>query len=238
MSKTRIYAGNFPSDIREREIEDLFEKYGRIRDLNLRGGRGGAPFAFIEYDDARDADDAVRGRDGYNFGGRRLRVEYPKGGGDFNDRGGGGGAGGGRRGEFSVIVENIPAGGSWQDLKDFCREGGITQVVRTDVQGSEGTVEFSSAGDVERAIKSLDDTKFRSHMGETGYVRLRDAKGGSGGGGGGGGAKSSVLAPRAMIATIMAGASVFSGKSSPAGSSWPIGPPSATRSTLTAPSSA
>ena len=26
MSKTRIYAGNFPSDIREREIEDLFEK--------------------------------------------------------------------------------------------------------------------------------------------------------------------------------------------------------------------
>ena len=31
-------------------------------------------FAFIEYDSSRDAEDAVRGRDGYDFDGNRLRV--------------------------------------------------------------------------------------------------------------------------------------------------------------------
>lgn len=36
-------------------------------------------FAFVSYDDSRDADDAVRGRDGYNFDGYRLRCEFAKG---------------------------------------------------------------------------------------------------------------------------------------------------------------
>lgn len=28
----------------------------------------------LQYEDARDAEDAIRGRDGYNFDGSRLRV--------------------------------------------------------------------------------------------------------------------------------------------------------------------
>ena len=31
-----------------------------------------------EFDDPRDADDALRARDGYEFGGARLRVEFGK----------------------------------------------------------------------------------------------------------------------------------------------------------------
>lgn len=47
-------------------------------DLKSRPSRG-PPFAFVEYTDPRDAEDAVRGRDGYDFDGYRLRVEYTRG---------------------------------------------------------------------------------------------------------------------------------------------------------------
>ena len=48
----------------------------------------------------RDADDAVAARDGYNYDGYHLRVEFPRGGGPGGPpRGGGyGGGGGGFRG--------------------------------------------------------------------------------------------------------------------------------------------
>ena len=105
-----------------------------------------------------------------------TRCEWPKGGGrDFGGRspprgggggfGGGGGGRGGRGGEeFKVTVENIPRGGSWQDLKDFCRDGGFSDVAYTDVQGSEGVIKFRTEDEAERAVKDLDDTTFKSHQ--------------------------------------------------------------------------
>ena len=48
----RIYVGNLPSDIRERELDDLFYKYGKIRCIDLKTRRG-SPFAFVEFDDPR-----------------------------------------------------------------------------------------------------------------------------------------------------------------------------------------
>jgi len=186
-----VYVGNLPDDIREREIEDLFYKYGRIRDLVIKGGRSGPPFAFITFEDARDADDAVYGRNNYMFDRRPLRVEHPK-----SARPGPGDAAK-RRGDFRIIVSGIPEGGSWQDLKDFCRAGGCGNVAFADVKNGEGVAEFNSEAEMERAIKSLDDTKFKGHKGEDAYVRVSQEggappgkSGGSGGGGGGGRSKS------------------------------------------------
>jgi len=51
----RIYVGNLPPDIRQREIETLFDKYGKILKIDLKGGTRGPPFAFIEYEDHRSA---------------------------------------------------------------------------------------------------------------------------------------------------------------------------------------
>lgn len=129
--------------MREREVEDLFAKYGRIRGVDLKSPARPPAYAFIEFDDARwvvltravlkqrwpghgaadsasgrhtaqrpprsgglgntsavryqpaplprrsqrprppcncrDAEDAVRARDGYDFYGNRLRVEIAKG---------------------------------------------------------------------------------------------------------------------------------------------------------------
>ena len=32
----RIFVGNLPIDIKERELEDLFSKYGKIRDIDIK----------------------------------------------------------------------------------------------------------------------------------------------------------------------------------------------------------
>uniref|UniRef100_A0A1I7XB94 MHD domain-containing protein n=1 Tax=Heterorhabditis bacteriophora TaxID=37862 RepID=A0A1I7XB94_HETBA len=139
-NETRVYVGNLPPDVKERDVEDIFTKYGKIRFVDIKGGRGPL-YAFIEFDDNRDAEDAVRGRDGYDFDGYRIRVEFTRGsgprgaggarggrsfGGCFADRIGGGRRGSRRTGH-RVVVSGLPPTGSWQDLK------------------------------------KLDDTKFRSH---------------------------------------------------------------------------
>lgn len=120
---------------------------------------------------SRDAEDAVRGKDGYEFEGFRIRVEFPRGG-----RGGGGGGGGGgrsgyssrgrgpppRRSDFRVNVSGLPQTGSWQDLKDHMREAG--DVLFTDVfKDGTGVVEYSRYEDMKYALKNMDDSKFRSH---------------------------------------------------------------------------
>lgn len=38
MGDTRVFVGNLPMDVREREVEDLFFKYGRIRSVDLKVG--------------------------------------------------------------------------------------------------------------------------------------------------------------------------------------------------------
>ncbi len=58
---SKVYVGNLPQDIRVRDLEDVFYKYGKIVDVDLHtntGGRGGgersgAPFAFVEFEDPR-----------------------------------------------------------------------------------------------------------------------------------------------------------------------------------------
>jgi hypothetical protein len=68
---------------------------------------GGTTFAFIEYDDDRDAEDAVRDRDGYKFDGQRLRVELARGGRrggpDDSGRGFAGGHGPPQRTDYKVL---------------------------------------------------------------------------------------------------------------------------------------
>ncbi|KAG5205442.1 hypothetical protein JEQ12_018692 [Ovis aries] len=45
----RIYVGNLPSDVREKDLEDLFYKYGRISEIELKNRHGLVPFAFYIY---------------------------------------------------------------------------------------------------------------------------------------------------------------------------------------------
>lgn len=200
----RIYVGNLPPDIRSKDIEDLFYKFGKISFIDLKNRRG-PPFAFVEFEDPRDADDAVHARDGYNYDGYHLRVEFPRGSGPGGRGMGGRGMGGppgrggrggppSRRSEYRVLVSGLPPTGSWQDLKDHMREAG--DVCYADVyKDGTGVVEFLRFEDMKYAARKLDDSKFRSHEGEVAYIRVKeDYRGGGGGsgagGGGGGGGRS------------------------------------------------
>jgi hypothetical protein len=51
-NECRIYVGNLPPDIRNKDIQDLFHKFGKVTFVDLKNRRG-PPFAFVEFEDNR-----------------------------------------------------------------------------------------------------------------------------------------------------------------------------------------
>ncbi|KAK2354878.1 RS-containing zinc finger protein [Trifolium repens] len=83
----RVYIGNLDPRVTERELEDEFRIYGVLRSVWV--ARRPPGYAFIEFDDRRDALDAIHALDGKN--GWRVELSH-------NSKSGGGGRGGGRGG--------------------------------------------------------------------------------------------------------------------------------------------
>ncbi|XP_022744725.1 serine/arginine-rich splicing factor SR30-like [Durio zibethinus] len=181
-SSRTLYVGNLPGDTRMREVEDLFYKYGPIVDIDLKIPPRPPGYAFVEFEDPRDAEDAICGRDGYNFDGYRLRVEFTHGGrrpslsvdrhssySDSSTRGPS------RRSDYRVLVTGLPSSASWQDLKDHMRKAGdvrFSQVFR-DRGGMTGIVDYTNYDDMKYAIRKLDDSEFRNAFGRA-YIRVKE----------------------------------------------------------------
>jgi len=96
---SKIYVGNCSFDVTEQQLRDVFAAYGDVASVSVITDRDtGRPrgFAFIEMSDQGAAQNAIRGVNGTQLGGRTLNVNEAKpktnGGG-----GGGGGFGGGKR---------------------------------------------------------------------------------------------------------------------------------------------
>lgn len=81
----RVYVGNLDSRTTERELEDEFRVYGVLRSVWV--ARRPPGYAFIDFDDRRDALDAIHELDGKN--GWRVELSH-------NTRGGGGSSRGSR----------------------------------------------------------------------------------------------------------------------------------------------
>ncbi|KAJ9556036.1 hypothetical protein OSB04_010650 [Centaurea solstitialis] len=71
-----IFCGNFEYETRQSDLERLFGKYGRVDRVDMKSG-----FAFVYYEDERDAEDAIHALDNSPFGydRRRLSVEWARG---------------------------------------------------------------------------------------------------------------------------------------------------------------
>ncbi|CAO3571335.1 unnamed protein product [Mortierella alpina] len=74
VTHTTVYVGHLSLRTERRDVEELFEKYGRIISVELKHGG----FAFVEYEDPRDADDAVTKLNGYELDGNRISVEWSR----------------------------------------------------------------------------------------------------------------------------------------------------------------
>ncbi|XP_067097513.1 serine and arginine rich splicing factor 5b isoform X1 [Osmerus mordax] len=170
MSGCRIFIGRLNPSAREKDVERFFKGFGRIRDIDLKRG-----FGFVEFDDPRDAEDAVYELDGKELCNERVTIEHAR----VRLRGGrgrGAGGGGGRfpdrygrgsqesrsrnpppmRTENRLIVENLSSRVSWQDLKDFMRQAGeVTFADAHRPKLNEGVVEFASYSDLKNALEKL-----------------------------------------------------------------------------------
>merc|ERR1712048_1508785 len=91
----KVYIGGLSEDANKFDLEDAFSRYGRVKAVWV--ARRPPGFGFVEMEDPRDAEDAVRGLDGTRIAGSRVRVEMSNGKTRDRERGGRGGGGRGGR---------------------------------------------------------------------------------------------------------------------------------------------
>ena len=107
----KVYVGELGHGCPKHKLEEKFSKYGTLQ--NVWVARQPAGFAFVEFDDPKDAEDAVRGLDGTCINGKRARVELTTGRSQSS--------GGGRYGRFYRGVS--PRG---PPRSDDCRKGSLS----------------------------------------------------------------------------------------------------------------
>jgi|SRR5687768_13239050 cold-inducible RNA-binding protein len=104
----KLFVGNLSFDTTENDLQDLFEKFGPVTEVNLvtdrMSGRSRG-FAFVTMATDEGAQSAISGLANQSLHGREIKVnearpreERSGGGGGGGYRGGGGGGGGGGRG--------------------------------------------------------------------------------------------------------------------------------------------
>ncbi|KAJ7685582.1 hypothetical protein DFH06DRAFT_1358127 [Mycena polygramma] len=175
----RLYLGRLSADARSEDVSKLFEGYGNIIDCRVMTGSSNkhAPpddtlnkpatgFGFVEFENAKDAEDAVTNFNGKPFMGQNIVVEFAKESrprrepfdGDRNY-----GAPRSRRPPgIRLTVSGISRDTSWQDLKDFGREAGSVSFADIDRDfRDQGILEYLSKEDADRAVKDLDGKDLR-----------------------------------------------------------------------------
>lgn len=94
----RVYIGRLSYNVREKDIQRFFSGYGKLMEVDLKNGYG-----FVEFEDNRDADDAVYELNGKELCGERVIVEHARG--PRRDRDGQSGGYGGGRSKWSLLQD-------------------------------------------------------------------------------------------------------------------------------------
>jgi len=102
----KLFVGGLPFSTSTTELSQLFNQVAGVESVEVITDRDtgrSRGFGFVQMATSEAADEAVRKFNGYELGGRTIKVEFSKpsgsrGGGDYRSGGGGYRSGGGRRG--------------------------------------------------------------------------------------------------------------------------------------------
>ena len=123
---TKVFVGNLNFRTMQDEIRSLFSEVGEVVDVFLPSDREtGRPrgFAFVEFSDEAGARAAIQRFDGYELGGRNLRVNAAEAqrprpqGNRFNGGGGGGGFSAGEAPPMPFFAPGGKSKGSRRNLR-------------------------------------------------------------------------------------------------------------------------
>ncbi|GAX78203.1 hypothetical protein CEUSTIGMA_g5645.t1 [Chlamydomonas eustigma] len=178
-----IFCGNFEYDAEEREVLRLFERFGRVDRIDMKTG-----FAFVYMCDKRDADDAIRKLDDYEFGQkrRRLKVQWAKQ--SENDR----------KRELkpstTLFVVNFDSQRVRErDLERYFEYYG--RITRVEIKRNYAFVQFDDIKDAQKAMEGTNGKQFMGRTITSEYVQNENPFSRSTGGGGGGGGRSRSRSP-------------------------------------------
>ena len=161
---SRVYVGNLSAEVTRDQLFDLFSSIGRLRGVDLKQ-QAGMHFAFVEFEDERDALASIKQRNGMNFKGCMLRVEMP--------RAAAAAAGKSRTGGkvYRVNISGLPSDANWQDLKEQMRMAGSITFADVFPDGT-GVIEFTHERDVARVLEKFNGQIFTGRSGTKGTMKL------------------------------------------------------------------
>ncbi|KAI7895494.1 uncharacterized protein EV154DRAFT_495103 [Mucor mucedo] len=154
----QVFIGHLANTVTREDLDLLFRYYGKILDIQIRPN-----YAFVEFQDKEDAQDAVYDFNGLLFFDHRLDIRYR----------------GSMRTEIRtketrrVIVKNLSTSTTWQELKAFIQSTGYSATfaaIFMDRYG-EGVVEFRDHNDAQDVVARLNNTEFNGRP-----VRLKLGK--------------------------------------------------------------
>ena len=96
MQGSNLYVGNLDYGITSSQLEEMFSKYGEVKEAKVIEGKG---FGFVEMTDTDGAEKAQEALNGTDLEGRTIKVDEARPRRENSNRGGGGGGGyrGGQR---------------------------------------------------------------------------------------------------------------------------------------------
>lgn len=147
MSISTVFIDRLPYGLYRRDLEQIFKRFGRLRGILLKRG-----FAFVGFEDSRDARDAVRELNGKELMGNIVIVELAKNVKQIFGKS--------EPTKYRLIVENLASSVSWKDLKNYMGTAGdVTYCDAHNMRRNEAIVEFASSSDMRHAIEKLDNTE-------------------------------------------------------------------------------